>query len=191
MSNTIYSKYNINPNKLSRDYLNNPLKITKNGVGSERPTKEDLLYLYIELNITGFDIINIFGWNYTTFNRWTKYMCIIKDPKMRHKHTEKTKLRKYGRKNYNNRDKANLSRDETEIHHKVAKSKLTKYGDESYNNRNKYKETCLEKYGRTDVGQFGSPENTKAIIEKYGVTNYTKTIKFRNLYNNKEWVNNI
>lgn len=49
----IYEKYNINKNRLLRDYVNNPLQHIENQFGKplELPFKEDLEYLYIELNL--------------------------------------------------------------------------------------------------------------------------------------------
>lgn len=49
----IYEKYNINKNRLLRDYVNNPLQHIENQLGKplESPFKEDLEYLYIELNL--------------------------------------------------------------------------------------------------------------------------------------------
>ena len=49
----IYEKYNINKNRLLRDYLHNPLQHIENQLGKplELPFKEDLEYLYIELNL--------------------------------------------------------------------------------------------------------------------------------------------
>ena len=48
----IYDKYNIDENKLLRDYVNNPLQHieTEKGKPLELPYKEDLQYLYIKLN---------------------------------------------------------------------------------------------------------------------------------------------
>ena len=51
MSDNIYDKYNVDFSLLKRDYLKNPLNITLNGKGSEKPFKQDLEYLYITLNI--------------------------------------------------------------------------------------------------------------------------------------------
>ncbi len=35
--------------------------------------------------------------------------------------------------------------------------------------KSKAKQTKLAKYGRDDIGQFGSPEHKKALLDKYGV----------------------
>ena len=51
MANDIYLQYGIDSNKLKRNYIKYPLHITKNGIGSEIPYKDDLEYLYIILNL--------------------------------------------------------------------------------------------------------------------------------------------
>lgn len=46
-----FINYEIDETKLKRNYLVYPIKITPNGVHSEKLDKSELLYLYIELNI--------------------------------------------------------------------------------------------------------------------------------------------
>ena len=58
MSDNIYDKYNVDFSLLKRDYLKNPLNITLNGKGSEKPFKQDLEYLYITLNIRKDELTN-------------------------------------------------------------------------------------------------------------------------------------
>ena len=55
--------------KLKRNYIKEPLKITKNGVGSEKPYKEDLNYLYIDLNISIKDLHNIVEFTLEQINK--------------------------------------------------------------------------------------------------------------------------
>lgn len=65
----IYDKYNIDENKLLRDYVNNPLHHieTEKGKPLELPYKEDLQYLYIELNLRR-------NWNKIIDNLGTRFL---------------------------------------------------------------------------------------------------------------------
>lgn len=62
----------------------------------------------------------------------------------------------------------------TAIFDKMTQTKIERYGNANYNNATKAKDTRLKKYGRANVGEFGSPEHDKAMIEKYGVSNPLK-----------------
>ena len=68
----IYDKYNIDENKLLRDYVNNPLQHieTEKGKPLELPYKEDLQYLYIELNLRRKDICEILKISTSTFKKF-------------------------------------------------------------------------------------------------------------------------
>ena len=116
MTESIYSKYNIDPNKLSRDYINNPIK------WGEKPNKEDLYYLYIECNLSYVKLKEIFGWTKDKLKIWNNKHQIKKSVDFYIQNTKKTKLEKYGIENYNNMTK-------------MKKTKLEKYGNENYNNR--------------------------------------------------------
>lgn len=56
---------------------------------------------------------------------------------------------------------------------KIREKNKEKYGNEIYFKTDNFKQksntTKLKHYGRTDVGQFGSEEHKKAMLEKYGV----------------------
>ena len=43
-----FKTYEIDDCKLNRNYIEYPIKITSNGVHSEKLSKEELYYLYIE-----------------------------------------------------------------------------------------------------------------------------------------------
>lgn len=58
------------------------------------------------------------------------------------------------------------------------KTFIEKYGGNPFSNKEiqaKSKLTLLTKYGRTDVGQFGTQEHTDALKEKYGVDHASKS----------------
>lgn len=61
-----------------------------------------------------------------------------------------------------------------ELFNKMKRTKSERYGNENYSNVAKAKATCLKKYGRANVGEFGSPEHNTAMIGKYGVDNPLK-----------------
>lgn len=94
-------------------------------------------------------------------NRWDRgysKICSKECSKIQVKQQgEKTKLKKYGDKNFSNPLK-------------TKKTKLEKYGNEIYTNREKSKQTCKEHYG-VDY-PFQSPEITKKrnklMMQKYG-----------------------
>lgn len=170
MAADIYTTFGIDKSKLKRNYLKEPLKITKNGRGSEKPYKEDLNYLYIELNISIKDLHNIFSWSYSTFSRWLKYYNIKKPIFKIEKNITITNLKKYGVPYY--------SGDIT----KSKRTRLEKYGDENYNNRGKVKETLFKHYG--DENYVNIKKSKETCLKKYGVDSYSKTKEYKNLMSN-------
>lgn len=76
----ILDNYNVNYNRLLRDYQKNPLHIGINQYTekSEKPFKEDLEYLYIELNIPRKIICEYFNCKPTKFKKWCKEYNIKK-----------------------------------------------------------------------------------------------------------------
>ena len=109
------------------------------------------------------------------------------------------KLKKYGDENYNNSQK-------------MKQTKLIKYGSSSYVNSEKQKETklkklnenlnyyknsqekreqtCLEKYGSKNVFQVEEKKQKikNTNLKKYGVSNFSKSKLYKNLYKNKDWI---
>lgn len=99
-SDDIYTLYNIDKSKLKRDYIKEPLKKIKintpTGYMIEKPFKEDLEYLFIELNLTQQELYNYFNVKHSTFGNWMKFYNIKKGVKLRIKNTEKNNMKKYG-----------------------------------------------------------------------------------------------
>lgn len=93
MSNDIYKKYNVDLSKLKRDYLKEPLK------NNEKPQKEDIIYLYIELNISQKDLSKYFNKTESTLNRWNRAYHIKKDREKIYKIYSNTIKEKYGCEN--------------------------------------------------------------------------------------------
>ena len=78
---SIYEKYNIDLNRLSRDYLKFPLKRSGESKTSnlvEYPTKEDLKYLYNELFLTTAEISKIFNCSSTIIQQFMKLFNLTK-----------------------------------------------------------------------------------------------------------------
>lgn len=139
MSNDIYTTYNIDKSKLKRDYIKNPLYIAKNGIGSERPYKEDLEYLYIELNIRQSLLFEYFNVKHSTFSNWIKYFNIKKDSKHIIENTSNTILTKYGVNTYTKTK---------EYKNKIIDQNIKLYGVNYFTQtdlfKNKSKQTCLK-----------------------------------------------
>ena len=95
MANDIYLQYGIDSNKLKRNYIKYPLHITTNGIGSERPYKEDLKYLYIILNLSVPELKKYFNISQPTIKRWLKYYNIKKSIKLTMENVKKTCIEKY------------------------------------------------------------------------------------------------
>lgn len=82
-SKDIVQKYNIDLNRISRDYSKNPLILTPNrtaiGYSLEIPNKEDLEYLFIELNMSRKDIAQYFNVSEPQIKKWNQKYNIKKD----------------------------------------------------------------------------------------------------------------
>ena len=138
MSNGIYEKYNIDKNKLKRDYLKNPLIRSRSKYKNESIHQDDFQYLFIELNLSANDLHNIFGWSKDTIYDWSYKFNIKKSKENIIKHTKQTNLEKYGVEYVS---QLNM------VKNKSKQTKIKKYGNENYINIDKIKQTNLEKYG--------------------------------------------
>jgi hypothetical protein len=100
-----------------------------------------------------------------------KYFC----KKCKHKHTEKTNLKKYGVK---------CTFQSDDVLEQIKDMNIAKYGVDHYSKTNEFKEklkeTCLEKYG-TEYYFLSeeNKENREKFLEKYGVDHYSKTDEFK------------
>ena len=191
----IYDKYNINENKLIRDYLHNPLQHieTEKGKPLELPYKEDLQYLYIKLNLRRKDICEILKISTSTFKKFVNIYNIKKGYDQIYENTIKGTKEKYGVENYTQTKEwhklileQNNGLYPTQTEDFKKKSEITKeqkYGNSHFNNVEKRKETCLLKYGvenYTQTKEYQSKKNTiigtkdfientyKIKLEKYG-----------------------
>ena len=88
----LFEKYNVDINRLNRDYINNPLK------RSEYIEENDFRYLYLEKNLSRFEIAEIFNISYVKVSRHQKRYNINKDIDKLMDNAYKTNLKKYGTK---------------------------------------------------------------------------------------------
>lgn len=151
-----------------RDYNKHPLNITKNGVNSEKPYKEDLEYLYIQCNLSGKELSFYFNTSIPTIKRWLKFFNIQKSKKLKTLKIKNTCLKKYGKSHFNNRKKSE-------------QTCLKKYGVKnisqvSFIQNKKYKTMKIN-------NTFGSSKEENTIYIKYFVKNMEKLNDNINLKN--------
>ena len=171
----IYDKYNINLSRLSRDYIKFPLK--KIGNRYEYPIKEDMEYLYLELNLTRYELCEYFKVCDFTINIWIKLYNLIKPTKQIVERREKTSLKKYGRSNYFKGEEGKKA---------VQEANIKKYGVSYTNNENwkkkKQKENYKLKTGYDNPSQ--NPEIKKkkeeTSLKHFGVKYHTQTEEYKN-----------
>lgn len=170
-------------NKLKRNYNNQPI----NGWG-DKPEYEDLLYLYITLNLSAIEIAEIVGSNKSKVLAWLSSFKITKSKEMRKEATKNYWLKKYGvdnpRKLKEVQEKAKQTNLEKyghvcaihskEIKEKMIQNNLDKYGVEyagaSKQARIKREQNNMEKFGC--ISPFGNNEIRQKIKntnkERYG-----------------------
>ena len=130
---------NIENHIFERDYITDPIRISKSSKESQMPTKSDLRYLYYERDLSITEISNIFGVSSRCIGRWI--------------------------------NKCGLRKTRKEVFEKI-------------------KNTKVVRYGRENVGQFGTQEHNQSIMIKYGVSNPMKIENFKNKIketNNKKY----
>ena len=147
----IYDKYNINLSRLSRDYIKFPLKRKSESNLSnliEYPIKEDMEYLYLELNLPISLISKIFCWNSNTLTKIIKkiYKLEKSKPLICKSRTLSKDLRNPNWKEYmieksfasKERNNPNWKQDMVE---KVKNTKLLRYRNKNFNNTLKNQQT--------------------------------------------------
>lgn len=187
MSEDIYTQFGIDKSRLKRDYIENPLNKKLRKI--ENPYKEDLEYLYIELNLSLNEMSSYFNVSISTIRRLlSKY----KIHKSLEKIEEKSKQRiqqLYGVDNVfqldwvkekskdSNKKKygTDFACQNKEIKEQIKKTTLEKYGKEYYTQTDEYmnriQKTNQHKYGVEYV--LSSPiirnKIKQTCIERYGV----------------------
>lgn len=108
------------------------------------------------------------------YNKYCSYRCSARSIDTQKKRKE-TKERKYGDKNYSNKEKAVKTKKESGIMkraaEKAARTKDRRYGDAKYNNNEKAKKTKIEKYGTSNLWEVPAfrEQIKQSNKEKYGV----------------------
>ena len=162
--------------RLKRNYLENP--IIKQAKPKDIPFKEDLEYLYLELNLDQKEISNFLG--YQTIGRVLRSYKIIKPDSLKYKCRVRRNLEKYGVES-----PSTLK----EVKEKLKQTCLERYGVTSTNKLpEKIKariNTCYKKYNKgsnTKVGRRWELPSKELMLELY--INQRKTKKeISNIFN--------
>lgn len=160
MSDDIYSKYNINIDKLQRDYIKNPLK------RNDEIDIDDLKYLWINLNLSKRDLCIFFKRSEGYFTKIFQKYNIKKSQNKILEIRKKTNLNIFGTENpFQNEI----------IKYKIKNKNIKTYGVEYISQtkyfKDKYKKTCMEKYG---VDNYAKTKECK--IKEYNTALKNKTI---------------
>lgn len=148
-----------------RDYIKNPLYISKNSKISEKPHKEDLKYLYLILNLMIVDLHLIFtNVSKRTVENWLRYYHIKKSIILHQINIQKSCLNKHGNEHYNNRPKMFKTNIEKygkpnvgQIGTKEFKQlMLCKYGTENYSKTKMFKETMNKNKDKIQLKRFNT-----------------------------------
>jgi hypothetical protein len=190
MSSNIYATYNIDKSRLKRDYVSNPLK------AGERPYKEDLEYLYLELNIRDKDLQIIFNTSYSSVRRYLQKYSLKKPKELIQQNKCATNIAKYGvpyiSQNKEIREKialTNIAKYGSKCSVNIEKSeqtKLLRYGNTRYTNRQKAKATNKRIHGDENYNNRNKAYET--CLERYGTIFYTQTNEYKELYSNSNFV---
>ena len=145
---------------LSRNYQENPLK------RGEKPCKEDLEYLYLQLNLTSKEICEIIGKSETQTRAYFREYRLKKTTEQKAECLKRTNLAKFGVDN-----PAKLQ----SVQDKMRATCLARYGVENGKQaecvKEKSRETCLEKYGVDNPAKSIEVKERmrKTNQERYGV----------------------
>lgn len=165
---------NIDVSKLSRDYSVYPLKRGNNSPRNPRPaeypTKNDLQFLYVDMNLSYDELAKYFNRSRSAVKRWLVSHCITKPYELRVENVEKAKLINHGDKNFNNINQCRST-------------KFSRHGDPDFNNIDRCKKTKLERYGDEafnnvekciDTWSKKSNDELEEILTKRKNTNLSK-----------------
>ena len=155
LSDDLYSDEN-----LSRNYKENPLK------RGEKPRKEDLEYLYLQLNLTSKEICGIINKSETQTRAYFREYKLKKTTEQKAECLKRTNLEKFGVDN-----PAKLQ----SVQDKMRATCLARYGVENGKQaecvKEKSRETCLERYGVDNPAKSIEVKERmrKTNQERYGV----------------------
>ena len=163
MADDIYTTLGIDKSILKRDYIKNPLKQISKKTGGlmwERPYKEDLNYLYNEINLSIHSIALFFNVKDFLISSYIKEFRIYKDKKSWHELLLKSNKIKYGNEYYNNSIK-------------TLKTKQSKYGKFKYK---KYIKNPLQLqiYGKEIYSIISDKEKIINYLKEHSINNRNK-----------------
>ena len=170
----IYSKYNIDRNRLKRDYIQYPLKKEGKSHRYELPYREDLKYLYIELNLTKQCLCNILG--VKCVDTIIKQLNIQKPRDLVIQNTNKSIQEKYGRSYFQTEE---------------FKSLLSKPKSEKW--KNTQRKNNMLKYGVENVFQLDKVKEKikKTNLKKYGSEYFVQSKEYKKLYKDKDFISKM
>ena len=162
LSDDIYIQFNIDKSKLKRDYIKYPLiKGTGSQNKGEMPYKEDLKYLYIELNLRRSFIEQYFQQCSRTIKLWCKHFNLHKSSENIHKNSIITNIVRYNYPNpFSNQDVKNKYKFTMEQRYGVTNPSLLPLFVEK---------RCQTLIKNKTIGKSKSEEEIyKLLCEKYG-----------------------
>lgn len=179
-------------NRLSRNFLKDPWKRT------DKPIYSDFEYLYIELNLSAYDIAQIIGKSRDRVQCILRELKIRKPKELHQQSREQMNLRRYGTRFANATPEALKKKENTNIERYGVKSLLSKkdvreegmlkkYGVkhplESQELMSKMKETNLKRWGveYTTQSKEVIEKMKKTTKEKYGVDNVFKLKEYQEI----------
>jgi len=135
--------------RLRRDYSKEPLKTTKNGIGSEFLTKDEIEYLYIELNLRKKDISKFCGISFRKLSFMMTKLKIHKNPILNLKLRQETCIQKYGVSNPNKTK---------EVRNKIENTCMIRYGEKCYSKTSE----CKKRVKETNLKNCGFENNSQS-----------------------------
>jgi len=156
-------KSKINISRLSRNYFDKPLKLSTSKRNQYHPTKEDIEYLYIELNLTRKICADIFNIGQTSLKRFMKEYGIKKPRILVHNNVKKGVFDKYGVEFYSQTQ---------EYIEKVKNTSRKRFGNDYYTQTDEYRKRVIKT--RNDT--------RKSKKEKFWLDMLNIPLKNRNVY---------
>ena len=153
--------------RLSRNFLEQPWKRT------DVPVKSDFEYLYIELNLSAYDIAQIIGKSTSRVQAIIRKLGIKKPMELHQKSRENMNLRRHGTRFANATPEALA---------KKVKTNMENFGVPSLLCKREFRESCMtNKYGKAHPQQVEEikKRTRETFKEHYGKEHYFETDEFK------------
>ena len=152
--------------RLKRNYKEDPLR------KGEIAFKEDLLYLYIELNLRQSFLMNFFQCSEQKLSKMLKFFEIKKSKELKQILIQETTFNHYG---------VSTCMKSIDFQQKINQTKRKKYGQRLEKITRKMKQTCLDKYGVESVNslQWKIKKAQETNLKKYGNTNPLNSLEIK------------